>query len=343
MAENIYSEACPVTPPGLAATTTASVANNDTATPGMVNLTVENPEQAEASTDDAATGYIPGVGMRNPGQSRVWTSAVKKTIPVLSLVLNCCLLGVVIFLVVTVLGLKLSVSQLEEKTASRLSDIKLSVSQLEEKTAANLSDIKLSFNQLEEKTASRLSDIKLSVSQLKEKTAANLSDIKLSFNQLEEKTASRLSDIKLSVSQLEEKTAANLSDIKLSFNQLEEKTASRLSDIKLSVSQLEEKTASKLSDIKLSLSISQLNSEHLKLDSSVKILQGKSDALFAALKPFKKWRDDLKCGPGFLTKDGYPAECNPDSSHPCCSRHNWCDVTPEHCDCPGCIDYRKRP
>ncbi|XP_078699837.1 uncharacterized protein LOC144926708 [Branchiostoma floridae x Branchiostoma belcheri] len=207
--------------------------------------------------------------MRNPGQSRVWTSAVKKTISVLSLVLNCCLLGVVIFLVVTVLGLKLSVNQLEEEPAANMSSIKLSVSQLEEKTAAKLSDIKLSVSQLEEKTASKLSDIKLSVSQSEEKTAAKLSDIKLS--------------------------------------------------------------------------ISQLNSEHLKLDSSVTILQGKSDALFAALKPFKKWRDDLKCGPGFRTEDGYPAECNPDSRNPCCSPHNWCDVTPKHCDCRGCIDYRKRP
>ncbi|XP_019618452.1 PREDICTED: uncharacterized protein LOC109465540 [Branchiostoma belcheri] len=152
--------------------------------------------------------------MRNPGQSQVWTSAVKKTISRLSPVLNCCLLGVVIFLVVTMLGLKLSFSQLEEKTAAKLSGIKLSVSQL--------------------------------------------------------------------------------------------------------------------------------TSEHLKLESSVENLQGNSDGLFAGLKPFKKWRGDFKCGPGFLTEDGYPAECNPDSSHPCCSRHNWCDKTTEHCDCRGCIDYRKR-
>ncbi|KAI8520694.1 hypothetical protein Bbelb_004480 [Branchiostoma belcheri] len=135
MSENIYSEACPVTPLGLAVSKTASVLNGDTVPPTVVNL----------------------VGVRNPGQSRVWTSAVKKTISVLSLVLNCSLLGVVIFLA------------------------------------------------------------------------------------------------------------------------------------------------------------------------------------------RKKWRDDLQCGPGFRTEDGYPAECNPDSSHPCCSPHNWCDVTPEHCDCLGCIDYRKRP
>ncbi|XP_078699972.1 uncharacterized protein LOC144926819 [Branchiostoma floridae x Branchiostoma belcheri] len=153
--------------------------------------------------------------MRNPGQSRVWTSAVKKTIPVLSLVLNCCLLGAVIFLVVTVLGLKLSVSQLEEKTAPNMSGIKLSSGQLKD----------------------------------------------------------------------------------------------------------------------------------LKLESSDKNLHEKPDAILAdaALKPRKKWRNDLQCGLGVHAEGAYPAECNPDSSHPCCSPHNWCDKTPEHCDCPGCIDYRKRP
>ncbi|XP_019639114.1 PREDICTED: C-type lectin domain family 4 member M-like [Branchiostoma belcheri] len=66
-----------------------------------------------------------GVGMRNPGQSRVWTSAVKKTISVLSIVLNCCLLGAVIFLAVTMTELKLSVSQLEERaeTSMNIADL----------------------------------------------------------------------------------------------------------------------------------------------------------------------------------------------------------------------------
>ncbi|XP_019646885.1 PREDICTED: C-type lectin domain family 3 member A-like isoform X1 [Branchiostoma belcheri] len=61
--------------------------------------------------------------MRNPGQSRVWTSAVKKTISALSIVLNCCLVGAVIFLGVTVMNLKLSMNQLEENTETTIADL----------------------------------------------------------------------------------------------------------------------------------------------------------------------------------------------------------------------------
>ncbi|XP_019639111.1 PREDICTED: C-type lectin domain family 4 member M-like [Branchiostoma belcheri] len=125
MDENIYQEACTVSPSRIPA---------DKSAPGQNNV-------EEPSTDDAATGYIPGVGMRNPGQSRVWTSAVKKTISVLSLVLNCCLLGAVIFLAMTVSDLQLSVKQQEQKTGMTtdklhmdMSDLNLSISQLQAMT-----------------------------------------------------------------------------------------------------------------------------------------------------------------------------------------------------------------
>ncbi|XP_078617489.1 uncharacterized protein LOC144885441 [Branchiostoma floridae x Branchiostoma japonicum] len=77
---------------------------------------------SEFSTDDVTTGSIPEDSMRNPVQFRVRTGTMKKTIPVLSLVLNCCLLVVVIFLGVVVMNIKLSVSQLEEKTGAAIAD-----------------------------------------------------------------------------------------------------------------------------------------------------------------------------------------------------------------------------
>eukprot|EP00058_Branchiostoma_floridae_P028571 XP_002614062.1 hypothetical protein BRAFLDRAFT_67353 [Branchiostoma floridae] len=58
--------------------------------------------------------------------------------------------------------------------------------------------------------------------------------------------------------------------------------------------------------------------------------------------PKKKWRDDLRCGVGYPADDGNPAECDPDGEHPCCSVRNWCGGTTDHCDCPGCIDYRNK-
>eukprot|EP00058_Branchiostoma_floridae_P015726 XP_002601214.1 hypothetical protein BRAFLDRAFT_81990 [Branchiostoma floridae] len=54
----------------------------------------------------------------------------------------------------------------------------------------------------------------------------------------------------------------------------------------------------------------------------------------------KKWRDDERCGQGYLAEDGNPAECNPDGIHPCCSPANWCGITAAHCDCSACVDYR---
>ncbi|XP_078666806.1 putative apolipoprotein(a)-like protein 2 [Branchiostoma floridae x Branchiostoma belcheri] len=53
-----------------------------------------------------------------------------------------------------------------------------------------------------------------------------------------------------------------------------------------------------------------------------------------------KWRDDGRCGEGFLTEDGRIAECDPDSGYPCCSPGHWCGHYAEHCDCAECVDYR---
>ncbi|CAH1263489.1 CD209 [Branchiostoma lanceolatum] len=89
--------------------------------------------------------------MRGPGQSRVRAGTMLKIISVLSLVLKCCLLCVVIFLVVTMSELKMSVNQIDEKTglsAERLRtaalDLKLSINQLDEKlerTIDNLTNV----------------------------------------------------------------------------------------------------------------------------------------------------------------------------------------------------------
>ncbi|KAI8485264.1 hypothetical protein Bbelb_370110 [Branchiostoma belcheri] len=54
----------------------------------------------------------------------------------------------------------------------------------------------------------------------------------------------------------------------------------------------------------------------------------------------QKWRDDYRCGDGYTTGDGRTAECDPDSTWPCCSSGNWCGNTAGHCDCAGCVDYR---
>ncbi|KAI8507043.1 hypothetical protein Bbelb_154820 [Branchiostoma belcheri] len=56
--------------------------------------------------------------------------------------------------------------------------------------------------------------------------------------------------------------------------------------------------------------------------------------------PQKKWRDDWRCGQGFLLENGKPAECDPEGVIPCCSPGNWCGNTADHCDCHGCVDFR---
>ncbi|XP_066277311.1 kremen protein 2-like isoform X1 [Branchiostoma lanceolatum] len=73
-------------------------------------------------------------------------------------------------------------------------------------------------------------------------------------------------------------------------------------------------------------------------------LFGLLGGLGGGLKPGaapKKWREDYQCGPDYPAEDGNPAECDPDGIYPCCSPYSWCGITPDHCDCPGCTDYRE--
>ncbi|KAI8485262.1 hypothetical protein Bbelb_370090 [Branchiostoma belcheri] len=57
------------------------------------------------------------------------------------------------------------------------------------------------------------------------------------------------------------------------------------------------------------------------------------------LQVTQKWRDDYRCGDGYTTGDGRTAECDPDSTWPCCSSANWCGNTAGHCYCAGCVYY----
>ncbi|XP_066269746.1 uncharacterized protein [Branchiostoma lanceolatum] len=57
--------------------------------------------------------------------------------------------------------------------------------------------------------------------------------------------------------------------------------------------------------------------------------------------PNRRWRDDFRCGPDFPAPGADPGECDPHSCFPCCSASGHCgNVWPEHCNCPGCVDYR---
>ncbi|CAJ1362045.1 unnamed protein product, partial [Effrenium voratum] len=72
------------------------------------------------------------------------------------------------------------------------------------------------------------------------------------------------------------------------------------------------------------------------------------------------WRNDGRCGAQFPTANGSPARCplpkdfekeakRPErsgaepflSNAPCCSATGWCGVGWQHCQCLGCIDYRR--
>lgn len=53
-----------------------------------------------------------------------------------------------------------------------------------------------------------------------------------------------------------------------------------------------------------------------------------------------KVRSDRRCGAEFPLDDGTPAECNPNSENPCCSKWGYCGPGDSHCACPDCIDYR---
>eukprot|EP00058_Branchiostoma_floridae_P024996 XP_002610486.1 hypothetical protein BRAFLDRAFT_85627 [Branchiostoma floridae] len=58
-----------------------------------------------------------------------------------------------------------------------------------------------------------------------------------------------------------------------------------------------------------------------------------------AVEGEQTWRDDNRCGWGYPADGAEEAECNPNGVFACCSPYGWCGVTPEYCDCPGCVDY----
>eukprot|EP00058_Branchiostoma_floridae_P015303 XP_002600791.1 hypothetical protein BRAFLDRAFT_95077 [Branchiostoma floridae] len=62
-------------------------------------------------------------------------------------------------------------------------------------------------------------------------------------------------------------------------------------------------------------------------------------SLLEYTKP-KNWRTDWHCGSAYPADNGEAAKCHPDSKFPCCSPHNWCGNTADHCSCSGCVDYR---
>ncbi|XP_019643126.1 PREDICTED: uncharacterized protein LOC109484310 [Branchiostoma belcheri] len=144
-ASNDYEEPCAVSPSKVSARKRASGLNPaegasaSSKVPGSSGSEpndkrqAADPEPASAET----AGYIPGVGMRSPGQSRVWTSAMLKTYAVVTMVLIFCLLGVTTFLAMKMSDLKLTLAlnKLDKKTTDDLSDLKLSVSKLDTKTA----------------------------------------------------------------------------------------------------------------------------------------------------------------------------------------------------------------
>jgi len=53
------------------------------------------------------------------------------------------------------------------------------------------------------------------------------------------------------------------------------------------------------------------------------------------------YRADNKCGKRVpLLAGGGPVQCNPFGIFPCCGALGWCGNTMQHCNCPGCVDYR---
>ncbi|XP_066283590.1 tetranectin-like isoform X1 [Branchiostoma lanceolatum] len=161
MDRSIYEEACAVSRdpsrPGLAPGPSGDAGLIQTAKDLSVSSQISG-QEAQFSSDtpaaDVINGYTQGVGVRSPGQSGVLTSAMLQAMPVLTTtVLNCCLLGTVIFLAVTVSDLRLSVSQLDKKMSADLTDLSLAVSQLDQKTRADLLDLTQSVSQLDRKTS----------------------------------------------------------------------------------------------------------------------------------------------------------------------------------------------
>lgn len=86
----------------------------------------------------------------------------------------------------------------------------------------------------------------------------------------------------------------------------------------------------------------------------------RQQAVPATLQDGQTWRNDGRCGASFPTSNGLPSRCPTATEFqaeektqerqsaepflrnaPCCSLTGWCGVGIQHCECSGCIDYRK--
>ena len=57
-------------------------------------------------------------------------------------------------------------------------------------------------------------------------------------------------------------------------------------------------------------------------------------------RPSQRVRDDLRCGPAWLTASGLPGECPPDNPEKhCCSPWGWCGTGRRYCSKPGSRDF----
>jgi len=54
-------------------------------------------------------------------------------------------------------------------------------------------------------------------------------------------------------------------------------------------------------------------------------------------KGYCAWKDDAHLGNGQCNKDN-PCDHDNKDGEVCCSRWGWCGATPEHCDCPECVN-----
>ncbi|XP_070538874.1 extracellular serine proteinase-like [Ptychodera flava] len=54
----------------------------------------------------------------------------------------------------------------------------------------------------------------------------------------------------------------------------------------------------------------------------------------------KTWREDLRCGAGYLNEYNEVAECDPHGENQCCGADNYCGNQPDDCTCATCADYR---
>ena len=50
---------------------------------------------------------------------------------------------------------------------------------------------------------------------------------------------------------------------------------------------------------------------------------------------------DGRCGAGTLTISNIEAECDPDSTAPCCGSNGYCGSSATSCDCPNCTRYAR--